>query len=109
VVPNSGNQVVFNRGNWLVPNRGNRAIVLQASWDAYTHAVLEAAEPEAVLCIGIGVVRALRTRLDTIGTPWAGVHQPQAHLSAAKHREIQINYGVVCADPTEIRRVPAVV
>jgi hypothetical protein len=70
--------VLQERGIWLVdasvaalyrPGQPaltprEKGVVLQTSSDAYTHAVLEAAEPEAVLCIGIGVVRALRTRLD---------------------------------------------
>lgn len=86
-----------------------KGAVLQTSWDAYTRDVVEEAEPEAVLCIGIGVVKALRTRLDTIGIAWAGVPQPQAHLSAEKHREISAIYAAVCADPTEIQHVPAVV
>lgn len=115
--------VLRKRGIWLVdasvatlyrPGQSaltsrEKGAVLQTSWDAYTRAVVEAAEPEAVLCIGIGVVRALRTRLDTIGIACAAVPQPQAHLSAEKHREISAIYAAVCADPTEIRRVPAVV
>jgi hypothetical protein len=114
--------VLRKRGIWLVdasiaalyfPGQSaltprEEGLVLQTSWDAYTRAVVAAAEPEAVLCIGIGVVRALRTRLDTIGIAWAGVPQPQAHLSAEKHRQMPAIYAAVCADPTEIRRAPAV-
>jgi hypothetical protein len=81
---------------------------LRASWDGYVRAVVEAVEPEAVLCIGIGVVRCLRERLDQLGIRWAGVPQPQAHLSRDKHAAIHEVYSAVCADPTEIRNVPAV-
>jgi len=99
---------LYRPGQSVLTSR-EKSIVLQTCWDAYTRAVLEAADPKAVLCIGVGVARALRTRLDTIGIPWAGVPQPQAHLSAEKHRGIQAIYAAVCADPNEIRRVPAVV
>jgi hypothetical protein len=99
---------LYRPGQSALTSREKR-LVLETSWDSYTRRVVEAAEPEAVLRIGIGVVRALRTRLDTIGVPWAGVPQPQAHLSAKKHREISGTYAAVCADATEIRRVPTVV
>jgi hypothetical protein len=99
---------LYRPGQSVLTPRAKR-IILQTCWDFYTRAVLEAADPKAVLCIGVGVARALRTRLDTTGIPWAGVPQPQAHLSAQKHREIQAVYAAVCADPNEIKRVPAVI
>ncbi len=85
-----------------------RGTVLQTSWDAYTRAVVEAAEPEAVLCIGVGVVRSLRTQLDRMKVHWAGVPQPQAHLSRAEHEAIHAIFTAVCSDPRQIRYVPAV-
>jgi hypothetical protein len=60
-----------------------------------------------VLCIGIGVVRCLRERLDQLGIPWGGVPQPQAHLPKNEHAAIHKVYSAVCADPTAIRNVPS--
>lgn len=86
-----------------------REAVLQSSWDGYVRGIVEAAAPEAILCIGVGVVRSLRTRLDRLGIGWAGVHQPQAHLSSDDHDAIHRIYGAVCADPRQIDSVPVVV
>lgn len=110
------------RGIWLVdasiaalylPGRPKpaarlRESVLQASWDSYTCSVVTEAEPDAVLCIGVGVMRALGTRLERLGIPWSGVHQPQAHLSADEHARILETYAVVCADPRTVKNVPRV-
>lgn len=108
-----------DRGVWLVdasiaalylPGRPKpaarlRESVLQASWDSFTSGVVEAAEPEAVLCIGVGVMRALESRLNRLGIPWSGVHQPQAHLSADEHDRILSTYAEVCTDPRAISKV----
>jgi hypothetical protein len=111
------------RGVWLVdasvaalylpgqakPPARVRAAVLQTSWDAYTGGVVARAEPEAIICIGVGVVRALGSRLDTIGVPWAGVHQPQAHLTSPEHDRIHALYSAVCERPSKVRLIPSVV
>jgi len=107
------------RGVWLVdasiaalyipgapkPALQMREQVLQASWDTYTGHVVAAAKPEAVLCIGVGVMRTLSSRLDRLGIPWLGVPQPQAHLSSDDHAEIHDAYARVCTDPGEIGRL----
>lgn len=111
------------RGIWLVdasvaalylpgeakPSARVREAVLQTSWDAYTRSVVESAGPEAILCIGVGVARALRGRLDRLGIPWGGVHQPQAHLSSDVHSAIHVLYGSVCNDPRRVKSIPSVV
>lgn len=108
------------RGVWLVdasiaalylPGRPKpvaklREAVLQASWDSYTGGTVASAEPEAVLCIGVGVMRALGTRLNRLGIAWSGVHQPQAHLSAVEHDRILETYATVCSDPRAVSSVP---
>jgi hypothetical protein len=86
-----------------------REAVIQTSWDSYTGSVVEAAQPEAILCIGVGVARSLRTRLNRLGIPWGAIHQPQAHLSAAAHARIFAIYHSVCEDPRRIGIVPAVI
>jgi hypothetical protein len=78
--------------------------VLDASWDSYVRGVVERAEPAAILCIGVSVARALRSRLDRLGVPWGGVPQPQARLSSAEHARIHAAYFAVCADPRHIRQ-----
>ena len=109
------------RGIWLVdasiaalylpgqpkPASRLRKAVLQTSWDAYMKLVVEEATPSAVLCIGVGVARALGTRLDKIGVPWGTVHQPQAHLSSEEHSRILATYSAVCEDPRRIGLVPS--
>ena len=84
-----------------------RGTVIQTSWDAYTKFVVEEAAPSAVLCIGVGVARALRPRLDRLGIPWAAVHQPQARLSSEEHTRILATYSAVCDDPRRIGLVPS--
>ena len=110
------------RGVWLVdasvaalyvpggskPEPRIREAAIQASWDGYTAAAILTAKPEAILCIGVGVARALRARLNRLGIAWATVHQPQAHLSADEHRSILRTYSAICADPRTIRSIAPV-
>jgi hypothetical protein len=84
-----------------------RETVIKTSWDAYTRSVVEEAAPSAILCIGAGVARALRPRLDRLGIPWAAVHQPQARLSSEEHARILATYSAVCDDPRRIGLVPS--
>ncbi|MEO7042696.1 MAG: hypothetical protein ABI035_10585 [Gemmatimonadaceae bacterium] len=86
-----------------------RQAVLEASWHGYIGAMLRAAAPEAILCIGVGVARSLKRQLDQLAIPWAGVHQPQAHLSSEEHARIHATYGAVCADPRYVESIPSVV
>jgi hypothetical protein len=111
------------RGIWLVdasiaalylpgeakPSPRLREAVLRASWDAYARSAVERAEPAAILCIGVGVARALRSRLDSLAIPWGAVHQPQAHLSSEEHSRIHAAYFAVCADPRQIGLVPSII
>jgi hypothetical protein len=91
------------------PSARLRKEVPRASWDAYTRSVVERAEPAAILCVGVGVARALRSRLDTLGIPWGAVPQPQAHLSSEEHARILATYSAVCEDPRQIGLAPSVI
>jgi hypothetical protein len=111
------------RGIWLVdasiaalyapgavtPSREQRELILHTSWDAYTKSVVESAGPAAILCVGTGIARALRTRLERLGIPWAAVPQPQARLPTSEHMRIFATYHAVCEDPRRIRTVPVTV
>lgn len=111
-----------DRGIWLVdasvaalylpgqakPTARVRDAALQTSWDHYTGAVVENANPAAIICIGVGVARSLRTRLNRLRIPWAGVHQPQAYLPSREHAAICRVYSAVCSDPRRIHSVPSV-
>jgi hypothetical protein len=110
------------RGIWLVDasvaalNRPGQSrltskqkvAALRASWDVWTRTVVHATQPQAVLVVGVGVVRWLRERLDATGIPWAGVPQPQAPLTRECRREILGTYSALCEDPKRIRLVRAV-
>ena len=112
-----------DRGVWLVdasvaalyipgqpkPSPRIREAALHASWDGYVSRVVEIAAPEAILCIGLGVARSLRARLVRLGIVWAAVPQPQAHLTSREHDAIHRTYAAVCADPRQIRSVPAAI
>jgi hypothetical protein len=82
-----------------------KVAALRTSWDTWTRSVVETAKPEAVLCIGIGVARCLRDRLEAMNIPWAVVPQPQAHLTREEHAGIHATYSAVCADPKRISLV----
>ncbi|MDQ6704762.1 MAG: hypothetical protein M3Z85_02225 [Acidobacteriota bacterium] len=80
-------KALTERGIWLVdasilalyipgkpkPLPPMREQLLQISWDKHVRSVLAEAAPEAVLCIGLGVANALRSRLEKLGTAWAAV------------------------------------
>jgi hypothetical protein len=112
------------RGIWLVdasiaalylPQRPKPApsllkAALQASWDRYTERLVAATAAEAILCIGVGVAEALRTRLVRLGIPWAAVPQPNTRgLSTEAQMRLFATYRSVCEDPRNIRVVPAAV
>ena len=79
--------------------------VVRASWDSYTRSVIANANPAAILCIGIGVAKALRSRLNELSIPWAAVPQPQARLSSEEHFRVFETYHRVSADPAQIHSV----
>jgi hypothetical protein len=81
------------------------ARALHVSWDGYICSVLVEAAPQAILCIGLGVARALQSRLDRLGVPWAAVPQPNARLSTADHFRIFDMYRRVCANPEFVRTI----
>jgi hypothetical protein len=83
------------------------ARALHASWDGYVRSVIAEATPQAILCIGLGVARALRSRLDRLGIPWAPVPQPNARLSAADHFRVFGMYRRACEEPESVRTVRA--
>lgn len=112
-------ETMKNRGVWLLdaslaalyspnapkPSPRLRKAVIEASWDTYIERVIQAAQPEAILCIGIGVGRTLQARLNRLRIPFGVVHQPQAHLSAEAHRRILATYSLVCENPKTIADV----
>lgn len=107
------------RGVWLVdasigslyrqgqskPPQQVRERVLRKSWDDYIRSVLREASPDAILCVGLGVGRALESRLNQLGVPWDAVPQPQARLSSAERFEIFETYFRLSDDPSGIQRL----
>jgi hypothetical protein len=107
------------RGIWLVdasvaalyradghkPPPQLREAVLKASWEMYVRDIVQAADPEAILCIGVGVGRVLASRLARLGIPWAAQPQPQARLPSSEHLAILNSYYRVCDDPQRIHEV----
>lgn len=82
-----------------------RHTVISTSWDNYVQHVVSQANPQAILCIGIGVARTLSSRLDNLKIPWDAVPQPQARLSSAEHTQISQTYHAVAQDPAKIRNI----
>jgi hypothetical protein len=99
---------LYNNPGQPKPSPRTCEAALHASWDRYVAGIVETAAPEAVLCIGVGVARSLRTRLERLAIPWAAVPQPQAHLARYEHEAIHRIYSAVCADPRQICSVPSV-
>ncbi len=87
------------------PSPAHIESVLQASWDSYAERVVAEASPDAILCVGYGVARALSARLDRSRIPWSAVPQPNARISTAEHLRAFAAYGAVCNNPSEIRNV----
>ena len=75
---------------------------LAASWNAYTRQVVADANPEAILCVGLGVARALRPELTRLGIAWSAVRQPNARASTEEHLRSFAAYYAVCRDPKSI-------
>jgi hypothetical protein len=78
------------------------------SWDLLTGEIIRDAAPEAVLCTGVGVAKALRLRLDKLGIPWGAVHQPQSRLTSGGHTKNWEAYRSICAKPLDVRGLPSV-
>jgi hypothetical protein len=91
------------------PSARLRKEVLETSWDAYVGGVVESSEPTAILCIGVGVARSLRTRLDKLGVAWRAVHQPQDRLSSQEHARIHASYSEICDEPRNVGLLPSVI
>lgn len=59
-----------------------------ASWHGYWRGELTAADPAHILCIGIGVNRALQSELDScFGGRHSAIEQPNAMIASARHEE----------------------
>ncbi len=82
-----------------------REVAIRVSWDNYVRQVLADASPEAILCIGVGVARILKSRLDDLRIPWDVVPQPQARLSASDRYDIFAAYHAVSRDSAAIGRL----
>ena len=67
------------------PSHSTRETCLQVGWDYHIGNVLQAANPQQVICIGKGVFHALEDRLGKIRIPVKVLPQPQARLSSAEH------------------------
>jgi hypothetical protein len=69
---------------------------LQVSWDHHVARIVGEAAPAHIVCIGIGVGRALESRLAQVGARVTVLPQPNARLSSAEHLQaLQAYYQVV--------------
>lgn len=109
-------QQMKGQGIWLVdasisalfhPGRPRQAVdykqVLQTSWKEHVRSTIEEWRPEGILCIGCGVARALKDRLDELQIPWSVVPQPGARLPSKEHLRVFEKYRVVAMDPSHVR------
>lgn len=87
------------------PSHQLRVQVIQTSWDRYVGPAVVDAAPEAILCIGVGVARTLKSRLNELGIPWGCVPQPQARLSPSQRFQVFATYHAVSRDPSSVRKV----
>lgn len=108
-----------DRGIWLLdasiaalyqqaqpkPPHELRTRVIEQSWDNYVRDVVAEANPEAILCVGIGIARTLQSRLDQLRIPWDAVPQPQARLSCSQRFEVFETFHSVSGDPDSIRKI----
>src|SRR2546428_2507604 len=78
---------------------------IEHSWDLYTGDVVAEAQPQAIICIGHGVERILRSRIDRLGIPWLRVPQPNARLSSKEHFAAFATYRSICEDPRRVNRL----
>jgi hypothetical protein len=65
---------------------------LQVSWDHYVGPIVQDAAPAHIVCIGIGVGRALESRLAKTATRVTILPQPNARLSSAEHLQALQTY-----------------
>lgn len=63
------------------------AACLRTSWDHHVGAVIKAATPSHLICIGKGVSFALGDRLRAVNTRLTVIAQPNARLTAAEHHQ----------------------
>lgn len=87
------------------PSHRLRVQMIQKSWDGYVGHVVAEAAPEAILCIGVGVARTLKSRLDELRIPWGCVPQPQARLSSSQRFQVFATYHSVSRDPGSVSQV----
>jgi hypothetical protein len=81
---------------------------LQACWTEHVRSALERpCRPEGILCIGCGVARALRDRLEELQIPWGAAPQPDAHLASEEHLRILRKYSEVAKHPARVRELCA--
>jgi hypothetical protein len=81
---------------------------LQTCWTEHVRSVLEhPCRPEGILCIGCGVARALKDRLEELQIPWGAVPQPGSHLSSKEHLRILKRYREVAKHPARVRSLCA--
>jgi hypothetical protein len=105
-----------DQGIWLVdasisalyhPGRQKPAVdykqVLQTSWKEHVRSTIEESRPEGILCIGCGVARTLKDRLDELQIPWGVVPQPGARLPSEEHLRVFKKYRDVAKDPSHVR------
>lgn len=75
---------------------------LQIGWDNHVRHVIEAAAPSHIVCIGVGVARALEKRLSDVGVGVTVLPQPNARLASADHHESFRTYYRVVREANEI-------
>jgi len=109
-------QQMKDQGIWLVdasipalfyPGRPKPAVdykqVLQTSWKEHVQSTIEESRPEGILCIGCGVARTLKDRLDELQIPWGVVPQPGAWLPSDEHLRVFKKYRDVAKVPSHVR------
>ncbi|MGB8492989.1 MAG: hypothetical protein WCE53_01180 [Candidatus Acidiferrum sp.] len=76
---------------------------LQTSWKEHVRSTIEEWRPKGILCIGCGVARTLKERLDELQIPWSVVPQPGARLPSEEHLRVFKKYREVAMEPSRVR------
>jgi len=79
--------------------------VLQTSWEEHVRIVLQEAQPDGILCIGLGVATVLQSQLKKLGIPCGAVPQPNAHLPREEHSCIFKTYRRVAEEPARVLEI----
>ncbi len=71
---------------------------IRKSWEYYTADVIKEADPNYVICIGMGVEKALKDDLEKLfANRYKAIEQPNARLSSEDHMANFREYGNICS------------